>query len=395
VLAGLVEQPWPVVYEMEARGLEGRWHGLVFYIAYYLPAGAVGKLLGWTAANLALALWTALGVWLALCWFLRLIDATEGRRRPWVGMLLFVFASGLDGVGILLRGGPMFRPADHLEWWAGSWQYSSNTSLLFWVPHQALGGWLTTALLLGGVVGGRSRRAAPVELAGALLWSPFVFLGALPFALLGAARSFLTVLRSWPNWLLAPAIGVTLALYYAALRQDRLPGSFEGGKIVGDQAGLFLLFAALEFALVLLLCRPRSEPDRGWRTAWLLVGAELLILPFFHFGLHNDLVMRASIPALFALWALAGRTLLDRQAPRWRRGALAFLLLLGFATPCTELNRSLTLYRVGIPDAAAVRDLPLLPSRSGIISQYFGPPDAVFFRWLAAIRPSDQPDASR
>ncbi len=397
VLKGLVMESWPVVYEMTAPGLEGDRHALVYYIAYYLPAGAVGKVLGWKAANVGLALWTAAGAFLTLLWVVRLLEAP----RFALGAAFFVFASGLDAVGFLIVAGRSFGWAEHLEWWAGYWiwQYSSNTTLLFWVPQQALGGWIATALLLDGLVSGRMKRSASeaataspssaasagVELAGALFWSPFAFLGAIPFALLRVARAPRELLRAWPATVAAVVVGGVLTTYFAALRHDRIPSRFVGERLFGDLAPLFLLFVVLEFGLFWVLSRPRAD-GTGWRAVWRIAGASLLLIPFYRVGEYNDFVMRASIPALFALWIVVGRALFDPAVERWRRAALAALVVVGSLTPTMEIARSAAHYGIRIRPLERIPALPVAHPNMALASQYVGPPDAPFFRYLARMR---------
>ncbi len=387
ILAGVVEKTWPVVYERELPGLEGKRHALVFYLAYYLPAGAVGKLLGFAAAHVALAFWSACGLALVLLWTLELL-AASGRAA--LGLLLFLFASGMDALGHLARTGRLFRATEHLEWWAVAWQYSSDTSLLFWVPHQALGGWLATALLLDGLVRereGSGAGIAPLELAGALFWSPFATLGALPFALLRVARAPRELARSWSAGVAAAAVGGLLVVYYAAIRQHKIPRGFDGERLLGELAAPYLLFVLLEFGLVLVLVRPRASGGSPWRAIWWTAGVSLVAIPFYRLGLYNDFAMRSSIPALFALWLLAGRALLDGGVPRWRRAALGVLLAVGAATPATEIARAVSPYRVALPDAASTPPLLVLHASPELAAQYTGPLDALFFRFMSRTPP--------
>lgn len=114
----------------------------------------------------------------------------------------------------------------------------------------------------------------------------------------------------------------------------------------------------------------------------------LLTLPFFGLGHSNDLVMRVSIPALFALWVFAARALFDRARSPLVRVALAGLLLIGSATPLTEISRSLVGWRLAPPALASTPDLPVAHANTELARQYAGPIDALFFRWLA--RTADQ-----
>ena len=52
---------------------------LTYYVAYYLPAALVGKIAGWTAANVVLFAWSATGAALAFLWLVVLSGAPVWR----------------------------------------------------------------------------------------------------------------------------------------------------------------------------------------------------------------------------------------------------------------------------------------------------------------------------
>jgi hypothetical protein len=162
ILKDLVTRPWPVVYR-----LRGEQAPLVYYIAYYLPAALLGKLGEWTLANQALFLWSLIGLVLAMLWFLIL-----SRQAAFTVVLLFVLFSGLDVVGQVIARSVVapLRPEiwsilrwDHIEQWSVGWQYSSNVTLLFWVPHQALAGWIGAGLLMHMILHSSARPSSPHE----------------------------------------------------------------------------------------------------------------------------------------------------------------------------------------------------------------------------------------
>ncbi len=172
ILKGLVERPWPVVYRLGGQDVP-----LVYYVAFYLPAASIGKLAGWSLANYALFAWTLAGVILAIVWFVVLV-----RRVSFAVLLLFVMFSGLDVVGRLLVTPVVaaIRPEvslvlmwDHIEQWSWGWQYSSNVTLLFWVPHHALAGWIGTAMLIHTILVPPRKTPSLFLWSTTALWSPF------------------------------------------------------------------------------------------------------------------------------------------------------------------------------------------------------------------------------
>jgi len=220
ILKDLIVQPLPVVYELAGKDVP-----LVYYIAYYLPAALVGKLGGWFIANQVLFAWSLIGFFLAMLWFLLL-----NRRASSTVVLLFVVFSGLDVIGELLARSVVsaIRPEvgallnwEHIEQWSIGWQYSSNATLLFWVPHQAMAGWIASAILMYAILYSQQRKYSLFYCGLAVLWSPFVTVGLLPYLLaefLLEDGTWLERLRryvSLPNFC-GLALLIVIGLFYSA-----------------------------------------------------------------------------------------------------------------------------------------------------------------------------------
>lgn len=381
VLKALVANEWPVMIDGEVEGVSGRRHALVLYLGYYLPAATVGKALGWQAANFALFGWTAGGVLLVLLWVERLIAA-----GPWAAVV-FIFAGGLDVVACLLLHGNLFELPEHVEWWSGIWLYPSNSNLLFWVPHQALGAWLATAMLLDGYLSSRSSQTAFLEFTGAAFHSPFAVVGMVPLLALRLARQPRDWLTAWPTWTTVPTAGAILAAFYHSLRTP-IPWAVPGVGISGRVVVLYLLFVGIEFGAFLLMCRPAANGE--WKAVWLVVGATLAVIPFVRAGLFNDFVMRASIPALFTLWILVARSLLRPGLTLARRRALACLVTLAALGPGNEIVRSIADWQGCVPELNGVAAVVACHPNRHVVAQYLGDPDAFFFKVLARRAPGGE-----
>lgn len=358
MLRELIEADWPVVFRTTHDPAM-----LVYYVAQYLPAGLVGKFAGWDAAHNALGLTIALGIALAASWVLRLTRA----HGVLVGGAMLLF-SGADVVGTrlaeLLLGHPQASivNSQYLDAWAVAWQYSGFATLIAWVPQHAVGGWLSTALLLDGIDDGGVERSFLFVVALAALWSPFAMLGLAPVIL---AVAFRPPVREFPARLRAAltaanAAGVPLLLVfgaYYAMRMAPLTLSdlppISGGRPDGFMVYLqlygwsvprfsayLLLFCLVEFAVLaavvwagLRAARPALRP--------ILAACVILLaaLPLFRYGQFNDLVMRVSIPALFVLAVAALTTLARPESGRRVRVAVAVLLLLGAPTGMIQVAR--------------------------------------------------------
>ncbi len=356
VLHDLVASPWPVGY----GALDGFASLLRAPLAYYLPAALVGKLGGLMAAHYALAAWTAAGVSLFLMLVLSLVPSRTGPALVILGVVILF--SGLDFVGNLINTGPRFllywHLEKHLEWWAGTYQYSSMTTQLFWVPNHALGGWLAIGLLCRERSGVALEATLPLVVVAATLWSPLTALGLLPFVIW---RGVAALYRERSLALLHPLIwgpallvGIVVAAYLtldtgAIPKGITLDGAHE--EVISGllrQTQFFLLEAGFIGMAVWSL-------RRSGQVALAL--AILAVLPLIHFGPYNDLVMRASIPSLTVLAIAAGLALLaggdDPEA--WKKKAiLSGVLLLGALTPVSELARALRLPVWPVNTAASV-----------------------------------------
>jgi hypothetical protein len=342
VLHDLTLHEWPPAYRQEGD------FALILRcpIAYYLPAAVVGKLLGLASADFLLWLWTWLGVSLTL---LLLPLPTRSGLRLLLGLLVVVLFSGMDYAGwTMLYPATVFKPpepTDHLEWWARVFQYSSHSTQLFWVPNHTLPAWIGAALFMRHWRAPAFLGIAPMLLACLPLWSPFALLGMTPFMampLYCALRE-----RQWQALRLAywPPVGLVLAvvLLYLTLDMNRISG---GAALAAEMPNFALhlldyaIFIVFEVAILAFVLW-RLEPS----PPLLMAIAILLLLPLRRFGPGNDLVMRASIPALLVLCAAVLRVI-ERGVERrqWVDAlVLSAVLGLGAVTPWHEILRAVSL----------------------------------------------------
>ncbi len=354
----LVTHRWPVRY-----AVDGGW--LCYYIAHWLPAALVGKVvnlfgfgngLTWTIANIALLLWTAFGMVLV---FLHIIVAARARTKLKLAIcvaLPILFATP-DVVGIALSGGynKAFETL-HLEWWAKNMQFSSLTTCLFWVFNQSVIPWLCTLCFIN-----------EDTFSGYLpIWACCLFTG--PFPAVGLAFLMLgygvfTLVKegdrikvvqsvfSISNLFALPVI-VILGLYYmtngasaadaggAWTNATLLPPPLYFPSVQPDIiiALFFVVAEALLIPLALRLC--------GVGGPLLLLSTVLLLLcPWIRTSQPADFCMRVSIPAIMCLCLLCAIVCMDASYARTDKTRLAptlflvVLLVLGAVTPAFEFYR--------------------------------------------------------
>jgi hypothetical protein len=370
VLRDLVVQDWPPRY-LDAASNE---FVLRTGLGYYLPAALIARAFGLPFADSLLLAWTWLGIFLFFA-----ANFTGSPKQRLVGAGLFIFASGLDIVGAWSKTGMLPWAGAHLEWWAGRLQYSSNTTLLFWVPNHAFPGWIAAAWLWRFRDVPQFLVRLPILFLPVMLWAPLPAVGLFPLAVVAVAlrwrecflsRERLGELFKSLGLVTAPAGFIAAYLLMSAATIDfgtteaALPAGADGG---GDQIANTLYFFALEagFFSVLALLRDRS--------ALLIASVSVLaLLPWVRFGPNNDLLMRGSIPALTMIWLVLIAELTaepsKRELSKLMRVVLVFLFLVGMATPYQEIHRALT-RKHWTPNPA----ISVPQATGGLAAHYFAP----------------------
>lgn len=329
VLRDLSQGAWPPSYR-EAGGIEVILRAPV---AYYLPSATLAQWLGIEWADRLLLVWTALGTGL----FLSLIPLSSNALRATLGMACVVLFSGMDIVGCWLLKQSWSPPGTHIEWWATLFQYSSNSTLLFWVPNHALPAWLAMALFFRHWRNPDFLPMAPMLMALLPMWTPFAAIGMSPFYLLllpAAVRAgwhFFNPIKLAPALLLLATEGLYLTLDLNSVPSGRQTG------LSADFLLTYSAFCLVEFGLLgMALYRDGKGP---------LLHVALLtlcVLPFFRVGEANDLVMRASIPALMLMCLVFLQILQNERIRLQDLAGTGVLLLIGSVTPMQEIYRAVT-----------------------------------------------------
>lgn len=366
VFQDLILRPWPVYYD------EGTT-ALVYYVnhwlvpaslarAVFLVSGSTSLALG--LGNLLLLAWTSAGVLLVELLVLVVLKAARITAIVFAVALLVLF-SGMDALGLFAR--LLFAPDPslavwdqsnwsfmHIEWWAGkgAYQFSSNTTLLFWVFNQTVIPWLCTCMLLLS----RSLPSAALLVVACFASGPFAGVGLAVIVLVLVGASLFKSRRegaggAWVRNMLSPIniLAVVPAVVYAAyyLCNQSVGTSSERlalfGPLPGVGAATLVLFLVLEAGIYAVIVGTAF-----WREPlfWAVV-LTLLVAPFVHIGSTYEFCCRATIPALFCLMLMCGAFLM-RRAPnsrphsagsRFATWALAACLVIGAITPAVEFAR--------------------------------------------------------
>lgn len=373
VLHDLTTNDWPVRYGAGASELILRAP-----IGYYLPAAVIGHLLGTDAANLALYLWTAVGCGLVLASACTLFSSTRERLAC---LLVLACFGGMDLLGYLW--GERHLPAlgEHIEWWMPYIQYSSNSTLLFWVPNHAIPAWLGTILILRHWQGPELARITPLLAAAVPLWSPLAAIGLFPFFVFALAWRRDAKLLFSPH-LSLPFAPIALAtLVYLGMDAASVPHGWllNLSPTLDAFAYRYLLFCLIEFGILALVLARLVPFDTPMRVAILV----LCLLPLFYYGPGNDLGMRASIPALIVLALAAVRPIADARHSIWRT-TLFFVLAIGAWGAGQEVIRAL-MYPSWSPMNQRIPEAVAMQSPAGTTHfppHYFARIDSKRLHWL-------------
>lgn len=335
VFHDLINFDWPVYYVQPENGPVKL---LVYYVGFWLPSAWIGKLFGWQAANLALFIWSLIGLLLITHQLASALKTSTIKAT-----LLLIFFSGLDFLGTLLFAQDyptLLPPITHLETWAGSLQYSSFTTQLFWVFNQAIPAWLCVVLIIesSGKLLEKQEQAPALQI---LLWSlcfffaPLAAVGLLPYVLIEIFKKtdFKAPFKNlrWEIILSAIIIFLLSSFFFTANTAAQSRG-FQSLPL-----GKFLAFFLLEGGILWLLLAPSKYRD----PRWIVTGILIVVIPFIQLGSDRDFVMRASIAPLFYLMLMTGKTIFNKSMPRLLLITCYLLLLIGSFTPLYEINRSI------------------------------------------------------
>ena len=418
----LITHKWPVRYDDFDRAL-------VFYVGHWLPAAVIGKVVlgatgdlpvAWRIGNVALLFWTSTGVVLTLVQMFLLMRANT-TRRLWALFVLLVCWGGLDALGACfvnmvksLRG----HIPDWWFWWDfGDWwmsnrfNYTSNSTCLFWVFHQAVPGWIAIMFVARGLnvseaafLGSLLLINCPLPATGIVFVVCVLALHRVCSGTCGLIALFRSGV-SFPN-LIGLLIVAPLIAGFVCSNPASGNFSFAWTEKWAEFSFLkWILFFGCELGLYFFVTFRNGRSNVWWWCALIW----LVLCPLVVIDGGPDFCMRASIPLLMALSVLVFRALLDPgiEECRWRRILTLVCVVAGAYVPVKEIVLfSIETMNVGVGEVKSDRivsfDKDLEAEFSAELGKGIGDwivgkcnvrsPDGLFFyRYLAKRR--DEADA--
>ena len=345
LLQDLTYRSWPVFYQDAITPSM-----LTYYIGQYLVPAAVGKLFGslWVS-EVAFLLWGVVGL---LIISLNLFSGLTQNRttRQLVILLSLLLFNGCLPIAqqmyrLLAVDGTSFDPYQW-QWMFFSFgeepcllQYRSNFVDLRWVMPQCISIWLVLSIWW--------KHTDSVE-SFLPLMLPCMLNGAISFLGL-AVLAMLSVVLTWlmkkaklldlvrkvfsiDNILCLVFLAVPLLVYFSGNLFSEKP-AYAGFSRQNVPLRLYVCFVMGEFGLYALLVWKKHRRNCLFWSAVLL----LAVLPFFKVGYFNDLVMSASIPAMFLLMLCILEYLLQNRKT-WQTVCLTLLLVIAAVYPLLEMN---------------------------------------------------------
>ncbi len=410
IFRDLINYDWPVYYKSINVAM-------VYYIGFWLPAALIVKIisfcqplsnhLSFFIGNELLFIYGTIGLFLV---FVNLLFALKVRKngKALLAMLIFILFSGLDIVGVLT---PVFYDTSftfnnlHLEWWSYIGQYSSNTTVLFWVFNQGIPAWLITLMFYNnrkkienyGILALLCFFCAPLPFVGlsALLISYFIKSLFVEYRK-NRAFDFLKKVFSIQNVVAIMFITPIIFLYFIS--------NLTATATIHGNAGhhqafwkfwaiicMFIYFILLEALAYLLPIYKQYKKT----IMYYVVFAFLVLCPILMSGKKVDFCMRTPIP-IFVILSLFVMRFLFRKY-NFKRFKIRYLLLclcllLGSVTPVFEFSRGFKMVsenKTVFESADRLRSLENIISydqygnvRSGNFVAEF-PKEKIFFKYLS------------
>lgn len=355
----LIIYDWPVKYDN---------YGLSYYFSYFLPSALLGKITNYRIANIGLFIYS----YICLLHILYFLNRSLKKDSYW-SLVLFILFSGLDALGIPNK---MFSIIE-LEWWNGLFQYSCNTTSLYWVFNQAIPIWLITVMLP------HLNNNKNVLFISSLsfFYSPFATIGLIPISIywyLKRTKNLKKDIFSLET-IFVIAIVIILGSFYISGNGASLSGfvfQVARNKHIIIPSYLFLIL--LEITMYII---PTYKHYKN-NVLYKIIVCELLIFPIYVITENNDLCMRGTLPVLFVLMSIFIEYLESDE----KKIFLLYLLLgIAFINPFHEIFRSI--YYTSTTDTYIADNIVSISNprdfKNLVEFQFYAKLDSFYFKYIS------------
>ncbi len=311
----------------------------IYYFHYWLPAALIGKLWGWTAANVFLYLWSAAGMALTYYFLCRLFNKVSIRL-----LLILLFFNSLY-LFVTMARYPVktILTSDGLIWSDQMILAGSSLDSVFWIYNQVITPWLILAMILNNL----PKQNVLFLYALCFIHGPFMCMGFFPFLgimilkdLFGAedaGRPFWKRVQAYLSVQNTIGMATILVLGYLFIS-----GSSNVQKLYVEHIKpiKYLIFITVSFGIiaVLLFNKYKKEP------VFYVIVAMLLTLPLLGMGTVQTFTFcaRVSLAPMFMLMILTARYVFEEGNSMTKKMVVGYILLSAIE-PGLELARNMAL----------------------------------------------------
>lgn len=305
IFRDLISHKWPVFFDltkMENPEVNALFPDKVvafgYYFAFWIIPALIGKLLGFGVGNIALLLWSALGIFLTILGINMIC-----KRETYFSIFAFVFFSGLDIIPNQYFN--IFGTAEPWMWLEGYTKhisYISNINNLLNVYNQVIPCYLIVVLLLLQ----KNTRSEGLIAASCFAYSPWATIGMLPIAIYSLfakkmrdADGKVVLKNIFTIGNIIPAI-VILLCYAPMYMANAGVASIKGNTMsFYGSFGQFLFGYALVFVIELLPSIILFGRRHLYDGLFWTVLISLMLMPLYKVSKYNDFTMRGGMPLLF------------------------------------------------------------------------------------------------
>ncbi len=304
ILTQLIHLDWPIIQHLSVKSA----NILIYYFAYYLPAGLFGRLFGFNAANIFLFFFTYLGLVIALYF----VFSVTNKKYIILVCIMFIFFGGMDVLSGLAPFRLISSPSGIDLPLRAPLNYEGTSELLFNVPQQAIAAWIITSLLIWSILKKSCQKYLIFFWALTIFWTPWCFIGSFPILLYAIWKNqiqfkdYLTI----PN-ILTSGIVIAIIMYFFSINRNSVG---EGRWIWNSPfpwVGNYIIFIVLEFFIIGLLLVLYNITNKALIHLVVFTNAFLMLIPLFQSGSFNDFCTRVSIPLLTTIAIIAIYSVVD------------------------------------------------------------------------------------
>ena len=346
LLHDMINHKWPVKYDFETGSKEADFIGserglLSYYLAWFLPAAAVGKISkSYTVASLFLFFYLYFGV-TAICYLIFRFFKKASLKI----LLILIAITGVDFLAyffdrLLIRGNFEFpNMINYFDTPLQMFSFHGFFTHWFWIFHQAIPIWIVTMLFMNN----KNIKLFGLYLSLAVAFAPLPAVGLFLIMVRELIieikkEGFLVALKKaccFEN--IIPVLSILPILFLYRQNSSTVGLMFSRTYIVPLREYLISYAVYLVFEVLIFLTILTKKNKNTVLFAIVL----LTVLPLFYLGGGADFGNRTTIPIMILLFIETVNFYLDETVKKYRLWVVNLILLLSLPTNVTEINRSL------------------------------------------------------